>query len=141
MRPSNRGFTLVQLVLSLFVIACLMLLPALVAMRVQANRIRKSHERVDALAATLRGGSLPRGGVLAGPGNAPTEARDDRWIAGMTAPLRNVKAQPDGWGNQLLVNAGGTGTIWVLSAGPNGIVETPFDGAQAGGDDIAARIR
>jgi hypothetical protein len=79
--------------------------------------------------------------VLATPGNMPTDARDERWIAGATTPLRAGRTEPDGWGNRLLVNAGGTGAVWVLSAGPNGIVETAFDGAQPDGDDIAARIR
>jgi hypothetical protein len=36
--------------------------------------------------------------------------------------------------------------VWVLSAGPNGIIETPFassilDATRAGGDDIATRIQ
>jgi len=46
------------------------------------------------------------------------------------------------------VNAGAFTTshaVWVLSAGPNGIIETPFDQpastASPGGDDIAARVR
>jgi type II secretory pathway pseudopilin PulG len=58
---------------------------------------------------------------------------------------------PDPWGNRFLVNIGagaeaGTppGAVWVLSAGPNGIVETPFlqpaAHARLGGDDVGVRV-
>lgn len=64
---------------------------------------------------------------------------------------------PDPWNNRYLVNAGllaarssaADGSerqaVWVLSAGPNGIIETALsqaaDQAQTGGDDIAYRIQ
>jgi general secretion pathway protein G len=60
----------------------------------------------------------------------------------------------DPWGNRYLINASSLGfglkkAAFVLSAGPNGIVETTFDqnigsgsvAVTAGGDDIVARIR
>ena len=141
MTERQAGITSTQLLLSLTAIGVLMLVPVVIATRVQANRIRTSHERVEALAAALRGTPLPRAGVLATSGHTPAEARDERWIAGATTPLRAGRTEPDGWGNRLLVNAGGPGAVWVLSAGPNGIVETAFDGTQPEGDDIAVRIR
>ena len=69
----------------------------------------------------------------------------------MSLPLRS-----DPWGNRYLVNTGALQTsepedastdlraLWVLSAGPNGLVETPYAApavsAVVGGDDIGARI-
>ena len=62
----------------------------------------------------------------------------------------------DPWGNRYLVNIGVLQTseadeastepraLWVLSAGPNGLVETPYTAsalsAVLSGDDIGARI-
>jgi type II secretory pathway pseudopilin PulG len=63
------------------------------------------------------------------------------------------KVNEDAWGNRYLVNIknGNPGdpdkkVIWVLSAGPNGKIETnpnalTDSGPAAGGDDIAIRIR
>ena len=63
---------------------------------------------------------------------------------------------PDQWGNRYLVNIGlpkkpapaGSGdasAVWVVSAGPNGNVETayrlPARSASVGGDDVGARVR
>ena len=59
---------------------------------------------------------------------------------------------PDPWRNAYLVNAaylpGGTShdpnrRVWVLSAGPDGIPQTPFDGSSTDpqGDDIAFRLQ
>lgn len=43
---------------------------------------------------------------------------------------------PDAWGQCLLMGRG-----WVLSAGANGIIETPLDAAAPRGDDIGVRVR
>ncbi|MBI5847131.1 MAG: type II secretion system protein GspG [Nitrospirae bacterium] len=53
---------------------------------------------------------------------------------------------PDPWGNQYLLNANyitmvGVAPIWIISAGPNGIVETPPTNTVPGGDDIGLRLR
>ncbi len=58
---------------------------------------------------------------------------------------------PDPWGNRYAVNIGNMSgnAVWVLSAGPDGIIQTPFAPAApspgqtllASGDDIAYRIR
>lgn len=49
---------------------------------------------------------------------------------------RNIVQEPDGTP---------LGAVWVLSAGPNGVIETPFyqprDSAQLYGDDIAFRLQ
>lgn len=59
----------------------------------------------------------------------------------------------DPWGNQYLVNIKGADpgnaeakVIWVLSAGPNGKIETSWDvladsGPTPGGDDIVVRVK
>jgi hypothetical protein len=134
-----RGFTVVQLMLALGAIGVLVLVPAVAARRVHASRIRAAHAQVDAVAERLRGISIS-GGVLAGAGATPAST-DDRWISGARTSIPIAGMQPDPWGNQLLVK-GRSAMVWVLSAGENGIVETPFDGAtEPGGDDIGARIR
>lgn len=86
--------------------------------------------------------------LLSGPGAMPP-AQDARWISGATYPLERGDATPDPWGNAYVVNLGARGgggaAIWILSAGPNGIIDTPFlqpaNSAVAHGDDCAVRIR
>jgi hypothetical protein len=99
--------------------------------------------RSDTLASQLAAGDPP--GMDTRPGNAGHPTRQPPEIGA------------DPWGNRYLVNVGalsgdepaGSGlrpmfVVWVLSAGANGIIETPFDqpGATAtvGGDDVAARV-
>lgn len=78
---------------------------------------------------------------------------------GWNGPYFSIDIGADPWGNRYLVNIGlidlspGAATIsgqqkravWVLSAGPNGTIETPFSqpilNAVVGGDDIAVRIQ
>jgi hypothetical protein len=67
------------------------------------------------------------------------------WIRGWHGPYVQAGVGPDPWGHRYAVNvkwlasAKGSDTI-VISAGPNGIIETPFqvDGVRPGGDDIVA---
>jgi type II secretory pathway pseudopilin PulG len=78
---------------------------------------------------------------------------------GWNGPYLSSELRSDPWGNRYLVNIGLIDTssgvmtmsgrpkaaVWVLSAGPNGTVETPFSQpvttAFPGGDDIALRIQ
>ena len=78
---------------------------------------------------------------------------------GWNGPYFSSEIGADPWGNRYLVNIGLIDTspgattlsgqqklaVWVLSAGPNGTIETPFTqpilNAVAGGDDIAVRIQ
>ena len=79
---------------------------------------------------------------------------------GWNGPYFSSQLMADPWGNRYAVNAAlvdlspGAATIsgqakmavWVLSAGPNGIVETPFAASiltavRPGGDDIGTRIQ
>jgi type II secretory pathway pseudopilin PulG len=78
---------------------------------------------------------------------------------GWNGPYLSAEIKGDPWGNQFLINAvwldgGGSATdrlgnrrraVFVVSAGTNGIIETPFDQpiteARAFGDDIVMRIQ
>jgi len=81
--------------------------------------------------------------MLNGPGY-PTHARTQtRWIRGWHGPYLETGVGADPWGHRYAVNVkhlsgGGAFDTFVVSAGPNGILETPFqaDGTVARGDDI-----
>ena len=78
---------------------------------------------------------------------------------GWNGPYLSSEIGADPWGNRYVVNidlidtsASATGrgggvkaAVWVLSAGPNGIIETPFGqsilSAAIGGDDIGFRLQ
>jgi hypothetical protein len=124
-----------------------MLVPPALAWRVHTSRIASARAQVEEVAARLRGSTLDgRVDVLAGPGRTPDAAAYQEWIAGTRNALPSSEADP--WGNQLLVNAAAlrsSNAVWVVSAGPNGVIETSFDQtstpAAPGGDDIVARVR
>lgn len=97
--------------------------------------------------------------LLGGPGDAPKGLEGSVWVGGRLGALDRYLSRslrPDPWGNRYLVNIGVVGAdgpaasgsrpfaVWILSAGPNGIVETPYrDPATSsvlGGDDIGAQI-
>lgn len=53
-----------------------------------------------------------------------------------------VNADP--WGRKYIMNANGfsgTGPIWILSAGPDGNVDTPSNNNSVVNDDIGLRLR
>lgn len=78
---------------------------------------------------------------------------------GWNGPYVSTEFRPDPWGNRYIVNIGLAETsigvvnelgqpkaaVWVLSAGPNRTLDTPFlqpvTAAAVGGDDIAFRIQ
>ena len=78
---------------------------------------------------------------------------------GWNGPYLSADVKGDPWGNQFLINAAfldGASTatdrfgnqrraVFVVSAGANGVIETPFDqpitDARAHGDDIVVRIQ
>ena len=79
---------------------------------------------------------------------------------GWNGPYFSSQLMADPWGNRYAVNvalvdlspgaatAGGQAkmAVWVLSAGPNGIIETPFaqsilTAVRPGGDDIGTRVQ
>jgi general secretion pathway protein G len=54
------------------------------------------------------------------------------------------ETNPDPWGNAYIVDASSMGTqnpVWILSAGPNGKIETNKNSQNLGGDDIGIRLQ
>ena len=116
--------------------------PPLFAWTVNQRRVTIAQNDASAIVALLRTNesALHRFGdtvdVLCGPGLVPRAASGaERWIAGPRAPLsallgeRNVPMDP--WGNCYAINLVGirsdaSASVWVVSAGPNGIIETAF---------------
>jgi type II secretory pathway pseudopilin PulG len=154
--PRDRALTPVRVIGALLAIALLAFAVPYGAVRMLLNR------RVDAadvstraiaarLKAALDAGSaaIPAGTeVLAGPGDRPLVAGDDRWNSATSIPLARFlpgTIAPDPWGNAYLVNIAqlkSGGVVWVLSAGPDGIVQTPFLASSGpAADDRAAPIR
>jgi len=104
-------------------------------------------ERVDSLDAHLR--SNERGYRFRKPGE----------YGGWNGPYVSAEIKGDPWGNQYMINTrwldgGSTAAdsqgrprraVFVVSAGNNGVIETPFEqsivDAQAHGDDIVIRIQ
>ena len=131
---------------------------AFLAIVVPFAAVRSLHERrlsrvsaeLDALApaASRALTSAPAVNVLLGPGRVPMSA-DPRWLDGPSYPLQNALepalVTPDPWGNGYVVNlrAGAKAAVWLLSAGPDGTLQTPFDGSSSStlGDDVGRRLR
>lgn len=83
--------------------------------------------------------------VLAGSGAQPLR-RDDAWEAAIAFPLVRLGRDPgpDPWGNAYFVALPGGSAGWAISAGPNGILETPLNTpspAAVGDDRIAVLPR
>jgi hypothetical protein len=140
--------------LALTVIAVLaFVLPFGAVRTLHARRLGAAHQDLDALVSRirlddLRGRFSERASVLIGPGDLPRSA-DPLWMSGTTAPLVAVdrSAHADPWGNGYVINLGASAaagaTVWLLSAGPDGIIQTPFVDSSATplGDDLARRLR
>jgi type II secretory pathway pseudopilin PulG len=158
-----RGFTVPQLgaAVALLLIAALVV-PAVAATIVHRRRVARAVADVTRIAAVLRESSREAGAepsplsTLAGPGDMPKSPKFPEWLTGRSEALNHATGV-DPWGNRYLVNIGAARgldalrsgapparAIWALSAGANGIIETPFDqpGATAtvGGDDVAVRV-
>lgn len=140
-------------------------LPPAAAWLLNETRIAQTRTRVDRAGEELRA-NLSRviasgvTGVACGPGRPPdlvpsvvnaraaaaALATHDAWLRGArSAPEWFGPLTPaDAWGRCLLLNlgrGGAEGPVWLLSAGPNGVVETPLDASTPAGDDIGDRIR
>ncbi len=166
-KGGQRGFSGVRLLQALAGILVLAVLaPPGVATLVNRSRIDRAQEAVLGLAEVLRATGLvdrARGqaadDLLGGPGNSPEAPGVRQWVDGRVGSLTDYVSLPirsDPWGNRYMVNIGVTRTreadgasteppaLWVLSAGPNGLVETryaaPAVSAVVGGDDVGARI-
>jgi hypothetical protein len=67
-------------------------------------------------------------------------------LRGWRGPYLSPGINPDAWGHRYVMNVASwsqrRGPLVLLSAGPNGVIETPFDaiGAVPGGDDLIAVV-
>ena len=163
----QRGFsgaTLLGALLAILVLA--FVVPPGLATLVNGSRIDRAQEQVRVLAQEVRvvasapGSDIQQAAdILGGPGRTPEAPGASAWIEAQLGTLERYVSEglsPDPWGNRYLVNIGllkatapaGSGdasAVWVLSAGPNGNVETayrlPARSASVGGDDVGARVR
>ena len=122
------------LVAALGVIFVLALVPPAAATWEHSRRMARASSEAASIADRLSACARdPR--VTTGPGNLPTTPGDGS-IQDVTVrgEVCGHTLRPDPWGNGYLI-----GPTWVLSAGANGIVETPFPplaGGTAVGDDV-----
>ena len=160
-----RGFTGVRLLQALSCILVLtVLVPSGAATLINRSRINRAQDEIARLVNILRDTELmerarrqDRETLLGGPGMTPDVPAVSRWAQSEVANLNehiSQELQPDPWGKRYLVYVASQRTEasvstvetarWVLSAGPNGVIESP-DAALAvsvvlGGDDIGAQI-
>jgi type IV pilus assembly protein PilE len=192
----NSGFTLIEMVVTLGVIAILAaVITPVVGNYIDQARLTRSSQEAQMIADAVLNFNKNTGkwpvfqsgasvtvttatyNVLVGPGNTPAcSGCTATWLSTNSGDLsaileRNTPSYPttgkfawrgpyltnvgsDAWGNKYYVNGPGmafgqTKAVFVLSAGPNGTIETTFSqnigsGSSAvtvGGDDIVARIR
>lgn len=85
--------------------------------------------------------------VVRGPGRIPDNSEEGRsWVAGPLAITPELASgwSMDAWGRCLLLNVraidDARGAL-LISAGPNGRIDTPIDATNPRGDDIAATVR
>ena len=143
------------LFMALGIIALLAVLPFGAVHTLHVRRLDSADAQLRRISAALRSTVVAASDVrfvLSGPGQAP-QATDTAWTTSMMSPLSAhasfIPAIPaDPWGNAYMVNVGAHishGAVWILSAGPDGIIETPFlqpaQSASVAGDDRALRVR
>lgn len=162
---AQRPISGLQLVLALLAIAmATAVLPPATAWWLNQSRIAQTQERVVAAVTRMRtrinNQGLPGTGmaVACGPGRLPdavpaaAASRADfvqthaSWLLGaVSAPEVFGDGMPtDAWGRCFLMNVGAStrgGRLWIVSAGPNGLVETALDVSSLGGDDIGAVVK
>ena len=158
--PISGGQVIAALVAILFATA---VLPPAAAWALNKSRVAQTQERVSTALGRMRPGGNEAGnftsssGIVCGPGrlpdSKPSMVVDPSSVAAHGAWLREAKMAPemfaagmptDAWGRCFLLNAGdwaSSGPVWLLSAGPNGLIDTaPTDGSLRG-DDIGGRLR
>ena len=75
--------------------------------------------------------------LVNGTGNAYPPNGDLQW----KGPYAGSALPADPWGKPYVINVAAAGTTWVLSAGPNGKVQTAVTDTVVNGDDIGFRVR
>ena len=156
----------VQLIAALAAILfATVVLPPAAAWTLNQTRVAQTRERARTATERLRaGGNETRGlarsvGILCGPGRLPARnlaaisaraqlsyAAHRAWLGGarMAPELFGSGMPTDAWGRCFLLNADAWttgGPVWLLSAGPNGWIDTSPNALALGGDDIGDRLR
>ena len=125
-------------------------LPPAAAWWLNARRIDETAARARVMASGLQ---LDGGvGVVCGPGQLPDPpvaawtSVHDSWVATAVLNLALVgdSAPTDAWGRCFVFDADAPArgeTAWLLSAGPNGAIETPRGAPALLGDDIGVVVK
>lgn len=134
-------------------VTCTAVIPPAAATALARWRIARANETVSAVASRLN--NYERGlralarstDVLCGQGSVP-RATDEAggWLSSpMPATADLAREWPaDPWGSCYLLNLRAltnSGRGLLISAGPDGRIDTPFDAPSPKGDDIAATVR
>jgi len=124
-----------------------LVVPAVVAVRLNRTRVERAERDVRAIADALRReGRVPGVDgveVLVGPGAEP-QVRQAAWRSRTGHPLEGRTAglplTPDPWGNQYIALASAD-SLLLVSAGPNGVIDSSFitGVSDVRGDDVALR--
>ncbi|MDQ3068751.1 MAG: hypothetical protein M3R55_03355 [Acidobacteriota bacterium] len=134
-------------------IALTAVIPPAAATMLAQWRVARAYELADAAApllATRRQELIAEAGaqgILCGPGRLPRgEGVGIGWVrAPVSAGAAFAGAWPqDPWGRCYLLNVESlmmTGTGLMISAGPNGTIDTAVNAAVPAGDDIGALVR
>jgi hypothetical protein len=139
--------------------------PPVAAWTLNRTRIAQTSARAQAAIERLRtsgdvlSGLTAHTGIVCGPGRVPdrepatASARSGASYPSHIAWLRAAQIEPvlfgagmptDAWGRCFLLNAEGFSKgdpVWLISAGPNGLIDTPPNALVLGGDDIGGRLR
>lgn len=155
-RSASAPFSGRQLLLALAgILLATVVVPPAAAWRLNRYRIDQTAERATHAAARLQSDrarldAFPPGvAVACGPGRLPSPesgAPQSEWVRrAVAAPeLFGAGTPTDGWGRCFLMNIGewaSGGRVWLLSAGPNGLIDTPLGASTIAGDDIGAVVR
>jgi hypothetical protein len=140
-------------------------LPPAAAWTLNRTRVAQTDARATAALERLRSngdvlaGLMAHDGVICGPGRVPdrepatASARSGASYPAHVAWLREAQIAPvpfgagmptDAWGRCFLLTAhelSTGGPVWLISAGPNGLIDTPPNALALGGDDIGGRLR
>jgi hypothetical protein len=160
--PISGGRLVAALIAIVFATA---VLPPAAAWTLNRSRIAQTSTRAQTAIERLRSpgdvltGLMAHTGVVCGPGRVPDReppAGNDRgrtsypshiaWLreAQIAPALFGAGMPTDAWGRCFLLNARGFSTggpVWLISAGPNGLIDTPPNALALGGDDVGGRLR
>jgi hypothetical protein len=152
--PSGASLGAGRVAATLTVLLVLALVLPFAAVRtLHARRVDAADRDLQAIAGRLERMDrirVPEGAeLLIGPGVRP-RVEDERWNSASSVPMSRAvggsagETPVDPWGNAYMVIVStARRPMWVVSAGADGILQTPFrtDFAAPYGDDLAVRVR